>query len=452
MIDGRGERGSSRALRWFVAFAFFTVLAGDAFRYSITWYGWIAVVLATSAVMLVLLVRNRREWRFNGLPYPLIAFLVLTVLSIAWSNYRVFSVIGAFSTIITALAAVTIAVLLSRTEILWALGMALRFVLGLSLLFEFVVAVFVRHPILPWWANYGTEKIHPADYWSRDLLFAGDRIQGIVGNSNLLGFVALLGLIVFSIQLATRSVRLGWGFLWLAVAIATIALTRSATVIVALVAVAVVAIILVLVRRMRTAHGRRGVYIGSAVVVALGVVGAIVYRGQLLPLLNKSSDLTGRTDIWAEVIRLARERPVAGWGWISYWYPNVHPFDNHSAFVKGGVQLLQAHDAWLDVWFQLGVIGLIVFGALVLSTVVRAWIAAVDPPMRATDQPTPYSALTLLPILVLVALLAQSLAESRLLIEYGMLLLCLFAVSTKRDLLDTGRLADASQSEGRQAR
>lgn len=430
------------ALDWFGAFAFFVVLAGDVFRYGITWFGWIAVVLVTVAILGILLARRWHEVNRDQLPYPLFVFCGLTVLSIAWSNYRLFTLAGSFATIITVIGGVSLAIILGRERLLWALGTALKFVLGLSLVFEFIVSVFVRHPVLPWWVNYGTEKIHPAEYWSRDLLFTGDRIQGIVGNSNLLGFAALLGLIVFAIQLAARTVRVGWGLFWLAVAALCILLTRSATVTVALVLVVVVWIVLYLIRRTPSETGRRRIYLASLVVLVVGIIAAIVLRGSVLALLNKSQDLTGRTSIWGEVIRLAGQRPIGGWGWISYWFPGIPPFNQHKEFVNGGVQLLQAHNAWLDVWFQLGIIGLLVFGGLMLSTTVRAWILAVDLPFIAPRQRAAYSPLTLLPILVLVALLAQSLAESRLLIEYGMLLVSVFAVTTKRDFFTSTRLAE----------
>jgi hypothetical protein len=44
----------------------------------------------------------------------------------------------------------------------------------------------------------------------------------------------------------------------------------------------------------------------------------------------------------------------------------------------------------------------------------------------------PYTALALLPLLLLAALLAQSLAESRMLIEGGWTLLVLIALKTKQ--------------------
>jgi exopolysaccharide production protein ExoQ len=419
-----------RLLSVYAVLAFFTVLAGDAWRYSITWFGFGAVVLIVVAFTVVLLVKQRDHWRFNDLPYPLVAFVALALLSTAWSFYPQWTAVGAVTTVMTVTAALAIAVTFTLPQILRLLGHALRIVLGLSILFELFVSVIIRHPILPWWTDYTGLKVHPADYWSRDLLFHGKQIQGIVGNSNLLGFIALLGLIVFAIEFASRSLHRGWAGFWVVVAVADILLTRSATVTVAIIVVAAVTIVLLLLRQAKTARGRSYVGIGAIAVVAIVAASAVVFNHRLLELLGKSSDLTGRTRIWGEVIHLASQRPFAGWGWISYWLPGLPPFNNH-AFVNGGVELLQAHEAWLDVWLQLGIVGLIVFAALVISTLVRAWILAVDRPQLGRASVRRHSAVSLLPVLLLVALLAQSLAESRLLIEYGMLLLALIAIKTK---------------------
>ena len=58
------------------------------------------------------------------------------------------------------------------------------------------------------------------------------------------------------------------------------------------------------------------------------------------------------------------------------------PFDD--LVVIRGVTYLQAHNAWLDVFLQLGVIGLIVLLALVLSTLARSWTIAADIDTMAT--------------------------------------------------------------------
>jgi exopolysaccharide production protein ExoQ len=415
----------------YAVFVFFTVLAGDAERYALSWYGWGAIILAIFAISLVIVIRGRKLWRFSGLPFPLLAFLVLAVLSIIWSDYRQWTAVAALSSIVTVVGALALAITFTFTQLIRLLGHALRIILAASIVFELIVSLFVRHPFTPWWTDYSGQTIHPAEYWSRDLLLKGDRIQGIVGNSDLLGFVALIGVIVFAIEFASRSMRRGWSGFWIVVALANIALTRSATVTVAAIVVAVAAVVLVLLRRAQTTRARRTVTLVSIVVIVLGIVGAIALRTPLLKALDKTSTLTGRTSIWHEVIVLASQRPVVGWGWISYWVPGLYPFDN-PAFKLGGIQYLQAHDAWLDLWLQLGIIGVIVFAALAISTLVRSWVLAVDRPQIGVDAPVRFDPSTLLPVLVMVALLAQSFAESRLLIEYGLLLLALVAIKTKR--------------------
>jgi O-antigen ligase len=417
-------------LKVYAVLALFTVLAGDFWRYSVSWFGWGAVIALISAFSIVLIVTQRDKWRLNGLPYPLLEFAAITVLSTAWSAYPGFTAIAAVLLILTAVSALALAITFTLAEFLRLLGHALRIIIGGSLLFELVVSAFVRHPILPWWEHY-TGKIPASYYWSRDLLFKGDRIQGIMGNSNLFGFVALLAVIVFAIEFASRSMSRGWSGFWLVLAVASIALTRSGTVLIASAAVAFIAVVLIVLRRIRGARGRGLVYgIAAVIVVIVGVI-AIVAPTASAHLLGKSGTFTGREGIWKEVIKLASERPVGGWGWISYWYPNIAPFDRRQ-FVIGHVHYLQAHEAWLDVWLQVGIVGLVLFVALVLSTLVRSWMLAVDRPQIGPSRPIKYSPVTLLPILVLVALLAQSFAESRLLIEYGMLLLSYIAIKSKR--------------------
>jgi exopolysaccharide production protein ExoQ len=196
--------------------------------------------------------------------------------------------------------------------------------------------------------------------------------------------------------------------------------------------VALVALVLavLLVRRASTVRARRLTYVALTTLVVAGAIGAVLLRSQVLLALGKTDTLTHRTTIWSNVIDLAQERPVFGWGWVSYWAPWVAPFD--SLAFNSGVRQLHAHNAWLDIWLQLGIVGLIVFGALVLSTLVRSWLIATDRPIVGVGRTRDYSAATLLPLLVVAALVVQSLAESRLIVEYGILLLVVFAVKTRR--------------------
>jgi exopolysaccharide production protein ExoQ len=399
----------------------FSIAAGDVWRNLLGWYGWGAVLFVIMALVIVELIRMRVDLRL--LPYPLIGFLVLCTASIAWSAYPAASALGVAFVVLTTLFGLYLATAIDLTTFVRCLGTALRWILGLSLLFELFVATVIRDKVLPFWVDWShLDKIPAAFYWSRNLLFEGGRIQGIVGNANLLAFAALLAVIVFGVQIAARATSRFWTSLWLVIALGTLALTRSSTVLIAGTAVAIVALFLWLVRRV-PAERRIPWYIVGAAIAAAGIALVLVFRTTLLGLLGKSPDVTNRLDIWDTVIGLANQRPAVGWGWIGYWAPWVEPFDD--LVVIKGVTYLQAHNAWVDIFLQLGIVGVVVFGALVISTLGRSWARAVDLP-RARGK-----AIGLLPILVMVMLIVHSLAESRLLIEIGFALLVVFAIRTR---------------------
>ena len=405
---------------------FGVLAAGDFWRYLLSWWGWGALAVLVVTLSIVELVRQRVDPR--RLPFWLLAFLAFAAASIAWSAYPGASALGVLLTLATTAVAAFLATCLSWEELLESFSDTMRWILGLSLAFELIVAVFVRRPVLPFWVDYSDlEKIPMAFYWSRNLLFEGGRIQGIVGNANLLGMVALLGLIVFVLRLAARKSSPVWGWAWIVVAVVTLLLTRSSTVAVAGVAVLLVAAFLLVVRRT-SGRARLAVFVsGVALAIAIGVVGVLA-RGPLLGLLGRSSDLTNRLDIWETVGELAVQRPIAGWGWVGYWNPWVEPFDD--LIVIKGVTYLQAHNAWLDVFLQLGAIGVVLFALLAVGALVRSWGMAAEL-TRIRYAPAelrwPENAA---PLLLLVALLVQSLAESRLLIEIGFALLVIIAVKT----------------------
>ena len=179
----------------YLPFVFFTLWAGDAWRYTISWWGFgvLAIGMTIIAVLMIVRAKKRGAWAWNMLPFFLVLFLALATISIAWSYYRGATALGLLITWMATIIGFSVAVSFSWPQILRALGIAFRVILGLSLVFEFVVAAFIRHPILPFWVDYGrTTELPKLLYWSRDLLFEGGKIQGIVGNSSLLAMAALV--------------------------------------------------------------------------------------------------------------------------------------------------------------------------------------------------------------------------------------------------------------------
>ena len=404
------------------ALSLFVLLAGDAVRYTLSWWGWGAVVVALLACWVVVAVRHRVDLR--TVPSGVVLFLAICVASFAWSQYPSASALGIPATVATVFAAVVMAKTITFEQFVRALGVALRWILGLSLLFELFVALIIRGPLLPLWVSYD-EPIPNAYYWSQGHLFTGERIQGIVGNANLLGVVALMGMMVFAVQAVDHTVTAAAGWGWFAAATVSFTLARSATMVVAL-AVVLFALAVILIARRVSSRVRREVYAAAFVIGSTLVALFWTFRGQALGLLERSDDLTGRLDIWDSVWQLASERPILGWGWVSYWAPWVEPFDD--LVVIDGVTYLQAHNAFIDVWLQLGLVGLGAFVALIVVTSLRCVAWSIDRPLG--DAPNSAAARTL-PTLLMVMLLVQSLAESRILVEAGLLLLIYFSTASK---------------------
>ncbi|RFA22652.1 O-antigen ligase family protein [Subtercola boreus] len=418
-------------------FVLFTALGADAWQSLLGWPAFIVLVTGLSVAAGVVLVQNVRRLRLPWMRYskPLAAFVVLCAGSFVWSQYNSATLLGVGAQLLASVAGVFIALTLTWSEILTALGTALRWLLGLSLVFELFTAVFVGHPVGAVWLFSGGQGVPPDYQWSTASLLDGGPIEGIVGNRNLLAFLVLLALIVFAVEWASKTRGPISSGAWIGLALLEHGLTRSATVLMATMAVGFVLVVALAIRRVPVAR-RLSIYpFGIAGVVGLAVL-SVELADRFFPLLGRSDDLTGRLAIWNTVIDLAWQHPFLGWGWISYWAPWVEPFK--SLIVIDGTVYLQAHNAWIDIFLQLGVVGVFVFGCLIAATAVRSWWMAVDP--TPTPGPTAggrlhYRAIALLPLLLLTALVIQSLTESRLLIEGNFLLLVLLATKVKFDPL-----------------
>ncbi|MEY3587043.1 MAG: hypothetical protein RJB32_339, partial [Actinomycetota bacterium] len=392
-------------------------MAGDAVRYSVGWSGW-GLLVVIGVVASVIGLALTKPWKtILRVPLPLALLLGLMVLSAIWSNYRNFTWLGVGLQLGTTLFALFLANQFGWRQLLNIFANTIRFILVSSLLFE-VVAGFTG-PIKPFFPNYeGDEPPASSYYWSQGQLFDGDRIQGITGNANLLAFTAVLGILLFLVEyLVTNSTRsLPLASLALAILMAALAKSAGMTLAIGLVSFAALIAIFAEGRPKATRHL---IYGRSLWALALGVVLALIYRVELFDLLGRSADASGRFFIWGEVLELIFEKPLEGWGWISYWIPGVEPYEG--LIVINSVPMYQAHNAFLDVWLQLGVFGLMLMVWLLLQGFIRLWAVAV----RHTNP------LYLYPLFAYLVIVAQSLTESRLLIEIGWVLLVLLTTKSR---------------------
>jgi exopolysaccharide production protein ExoQ len=394
----------------------FIISAGDTVRYSIGFVAWGTLCVVLALVAAWLFAKSNPKATLSRVPLTLMALLGLMLLSTAWSYYPAYTLLGYLGTLVATVFALFLIANFDWRGLMKIFANVFWFILAASFAFEAYAAVIVRGPIAPIFKNYkGPVPPSGAYYWTQGWLLKGSRIQGIVGNANLLAYIAMLGFILFAIQLAVRSGHRWLNILGILMASAALALTRSAGVGFAMVLTTVVALVALIVegRDRETRHRYyRLAWTGFGVVVFF----ILVYRSQLFTIIGKSPDMTGRLDIWKAVIGLIGQRPLQGWGWISYWMPGVKPYEG--LIVRDNVTYYQAHNSYLDMWLQLGFIGFVLFVAMLTFTFIKIWRLGV----RHT------SPLYLWPLLVFVALLIQNLTESRMIVELGWVLVLIFAI------------------------
>ena len=416
----------------FTTIALFSVFGSNFLRNLLGWYGFSAIIVALIVVSIIWIVRSGSVGLFRRLPKALLLFVAYALLSTIWSHWPLETLAGSGILWATIIVAVPIAALVSWEELLAGFSLALRWIIGLSLLFELIVSTIIRHPVLPLWINWTTAEDAPLMLlWSRNLLFVDGKIQGVLGNSSMLASVALLALIAVCVQLAAHRIGRISGGIWIVVIVGTLVLTRSATVTIAGVVVLVALAVILLRRRITSAAGRLGFYAAVTALAVAALTIVVMFWNQILGLFGKSGDLTGRVEIWRNVIELAQQKPAFGWGWLGYWPPWVEPLNNLN--IRWGVVQLHAHDSWIDLWMQVGIVGLVIFALFVLVTTLRSASSAIHTAWHPTRKRLEFSAVSLFPALLMVMFLVQNITESRFLVEEGLLMLCILGIKLKLD-------------------
>ncbi len=423
------EKTGHLLLRAWCIFVLFTALSGTAWVHAFGEVVAGAVVIGGALLSIGLWFAVRPSVHWQRLPWFVVGYVVWAILSLIWSAWPAVSAWTLLLLVITTVQALFVGSLLTWRELVRAVSSALKWVIGLSLVFELWVSIFVRVPLLPGFVPR-TEKLDPIEYWSRNNLFGGGRIQGIMGNANLLGPVALLAIIVFGLLYAGRATRRVTLLLWIAVSAYLFYRASSATAYLAAAAVVVVLATILLMRRADRPGARTKYYLAYA---GIGVVSALVlvfFREQIFGALGRESNLTGREDIWAAVLEKATQRPVIGWGFATPWVTADPAFGGW--IIDHGVSVQQAHNMWIDVFFQLGAVGVVLMALTYLAFVWRAWFFAVDRPRWDLRADRPYSSLSLLPSLLATVLLVQGIAESGPLLLWGWMFVVMFAFKIKQ--------------------
>lgn len=178
--------------------------------------------------------------------------------------------------------------------------------------------------------------------------------QGIFGYKNVLGSIMAMSILVeWQLPTDTRLARI---LNWLALLLSAILLffSRSITPAVALGG----AFLLLGVYEFATQKLRIPLYATLLAILSMASLGFIAFREYSEPIastLGRSSDLTGRTEIWNWVISFIRERPALGYGYSGFW--DGASVASLSVDRNMGTMIMYSHNGYLETLLSLGGIG-----------------------------------------------------------------------------------------------
>jgi hypothetical protein len=351
--------------------------------------------------------RDHLEWR-GILPISLLLFLAWATCSTIWSGFQWATVGGLAYLLAFTLIGLYIALCRDTIQIVRSVGDALRVVLIASLALEVFAGVIIDTPIPVLGIKGDIALLQP--------------IAGLESSRNQLGLVALVGAITFAAEHRTRSAPRGVTVPSMVVAGLCIVLTLSPVVAGSAVVVAIAAALIYGIRRVPTERRQavQLVLLGAAI-VALGL--AWIFRGAVVTLFNANGVLDFRLRLWQQIVALVQLQTswIQGIGWVGPWRTDIAPFNTLTDSVRPTSTAL---NAFVDVWFQLGIVGLVLFAGMVGLTFSRSWLLA------GRRRSVVYA----WPAAVMIALGITSLAESSILAEFGWMCLVICCTKASQEL------------------
>jgi exopolysaccharide production protein ExoQ len=302
---------------------------------------WIAVYLATAYFIWKY---GKRSTIYKSKIWHLPAILGVAFVSVLWSDNAALTFVKAAALLGTSIVGYYLAVRFTTSELLLILARVYQVSAVLSLAFVFLLPAF----------GVGSDEL--AGTW-----------LGIYGHKNLLGMNMALAFLLFSV-LSINSRTGGWIYRFsAALSLVLVFLSQSATSLVVCGVIAVCLFVRVLYRN----------HFKALVIVAVSLFAIVIATGGITSdpdraaaAIDRDPGLTGRTALWAVVWTMIVEHPYLGYGYGAFWRGNNGP--SADVWKLSGFEAFYSHNGFLDVWLDLGILGL----ALLLLSLLITFRAA----------------------------------------------------------------------------
>jgi exopolysaccharide production protein ExoQ len=225
------------------------------------------------------------------------------------------------------------------------------------ILIVFAVSLFLSLFIVIIFPNWGLQGYEGDWVW-----------RGIFDHKNRLGRVASLAFlasIIFQIR-ATKKVRILTFFLIVSSLIVLI-FSKSATSLVLSVTMSGFVAVMYYARRTR-----KDLLVFMIILFLVFGIAALFISSNYEPILSwlgKDGSIADRYILWTRAFHMGSFKPILGYGYSAFWLG----FDGPSAYVWEGIHWrpLHGHNGYLDLWLDLGLVGVILLLILMVKLVFK---------------------------------------------------------------------------------
>lgn len=306
---------------------------------------WIPIYMAVVWSLLRSRGRSARDWPVD--PW-LLAFLAVAAASVLWSPAPALTARRMVALGGTALCGIFL-----------ASHFTVRQVLGL---FRTTVLIAAAGSVLV--------IVFLPDQARDPLIVDQNALRGAFIAKNLFGRIMALGLCTELLLALYVKGRVAGHVFSMALLSLLLILSDSATSLLVLVAIAGVILF------TRWARALPDPQLGAVGVLLIGAAVVIVFlaffsgKETVLHLVGRDATLTNRTHIWDAVLQGIRQRPLLGFGYGSFWRGNVGP--SGIVYRMFNAPIGHAHNGFLDIWAQLGVVGVGIVVGLFVRAIAQA--------------------------------------------------------------------------------
>lgn len=297
------------------------------------------------AVAIIALRRGAQVREVVSRNPALLAILILTCISALWSASPALSLQRSLAVTGASLLGVVLATRFTTEEQLCLLCRVFRFCAVLSIICMIVA---------------------PA------VAFSADGAQGVFVQKNVMGdSMALAILTERYLPAADRSPRIP-KLIWLCVYATLLVLSKSVT---SIIAVCFTLSIIGAFTILRSHLRLRLISVILGIVLAASFVTTfLISGGSLFRLAGRSSDLTGRTELWGKVVGMILNRPLLGYGYSSFW-GGASPESSDIAAEIGWTPA-HSHNGYLETLLSLGLVGFVLLLIILARGFRRALVSA----------------------------------------------------------------------------